>query len=270
MKFKIFRLSKGTTDFPLGDFIGNIKSVKFATDEDNYEIQLLKYGKSKSQDRCTVTKNDNFHPIYFTLCRDAKTCLQIISTCDGIFEFEYEIYKNNTNDNIVAQHEKIKKMACTKFYSQFYSVNDERLLIDENVFQNYAYHSSEVELFKLLNRNKECVERNTSNFVVSHIGDVIFGFDIVSEVNTMCQIYGNNQIILSFEIKPSNNYYPCLLILASLQYTELVIKFDDKVNSVKYNGVMVNSGLLDLFKKYAVVVKYRNGINMEYVNGMFK
>ena len=286
MKFKIFRLFEGINDFPLGEFCFGgftIKTIKFITNTSEYEIKLLKYGdRASSQDNWAITHKDSLPTGAFIPCRDGKTHLQISSSCEGTLEFEYKNIENCGENTIAAQYNKIKENTKNKFYSQFYSIitneNEQLnlqfdtpyLFIDERKFKDYTYHSYDMEIFTLCEKNREHIERNVNvdNSVISRNYEILLGFDIDSNVDNVCQIFSDGEFLFSFDIMRGTHYYDCFLILVSLVYSQLTMKFAHDVNMVKYKGKMIDSKLLSSLKKYMIIVKHCNGMVLKYTNGL--
>lgn len=306
MRFNIFYLYKGTIDFPLKNFYikyFHIKSVKFVTNNKNYELQFFKYNpQHKKYEIFVITPKDKINGKYFDYYtdwdNDSNNSLIIMSSCDGILEFKYreqQYYKSNI---INEQFDKIKKKASTKFYSQFYSVitednlqisaphpfSDEPkthiigspyLFINEQNFKNYKYYTYDIEFFNYMADDllKERIEVQTDNIIVresmrGNLCDIILGFDIDSYVDTTCQIYRDNELIFSFPIKKGFNYYPCLITCAAIVWSGMTMKFTNKINMVKFREILADSNLRSLLTHGTVVIKHGNGIMTWYAGLM--
>lgn len=269
MRFKLFCIFNGTIEFPLREFNiqgFNIKIIKFVTDCD-YELKLYKSNTQTYYSYTKFNKNSVISPYYFTLYRDGNVYFQISSTCDGILEFGYELDKVQENPFII-QYNAFRENAIKKFYRQFYKIvlnqGIPNIIIDERDFNNYRYHPSEDALLTMIHNRMKIVDINTNGFKIYYSYEVLFGFEINSNVNTQCQIYINDKVMYSFNVKRGCMYYPCFLLLERLKVLNVLAKFTDYVDRVKYIGRTVDSVTRRLLLCNTVFVIHENGMVMKY------
>jgi len=105
---------------------------------------------------------------------------------------------------------------------------------------------------------------NTNNFKIMKDYEVLFGFDIDSSVNTLCQIYIDDKVLFSFDIIIGCKFYPCFLLCIALPYSSIFAKFSDNVISVKYIGRVPDMNTLRLFCQNTCIVNHNNGMKTKY------
>lgn len=273
MLIKLLKIVSGDNIFELnkiGYYLYNINHIEFNSDNDNMLFIMRKYGIN-GEGKIVISNNKyNINKYPFRLARDGMNKLLLNSNCDGLLTIYYKPnnYESNKINDILNQfYDKCRN----KHYDKYYKIKDNDLyLID---ITNIKYYKDDNEILKLFNdhESRKQIEINTIGFDIIRNHDIITYMNIISDIDTKMEIITFTNID-TYDIKKGNHNYNIDYLFIALAYTNINIKFYDKIKRVEIFGINLPKYLRNIIinntTRYNIIQK--NIMDRYYFNGLLQ